>query len=111
MTQRPIAGYPAGVTLTRLRQVPLAGPFHDLVDLPIAPLEGSWVWSPDGHSVAFLAPPTLASLDVTNGALRSVVDLPADVLPAAGAVAPAVRTIDGTLGSSKWLTKAGGRTD
>jgi hypothetical protein len=74
VTQRPIAGCRPSVSLSRLRQVPLAGAPHNLVDLPVAPLEGSWVWSADRHNVAFLArtsPPTLATLDVSSGALRS----------------------------------------
>jgi hypothetical protein len=100
VTQRPIAGYPPNVSLSRLRQVPLAGAPRNLVDLPVAPLEGSWVWSVDGRNVAFLtrtSPPILATLDVSSGAIRSVADLPAELLPAAGAVAPAVWTTDGTL--------------
>jgi hypothetical protein len=100
VTQRPIAGYPTSVSLSRLRQVPLAGAPRNLVDLPVAPLEGSWVWSVDGRSVAFLtrrSSPILATLDVSSGAIRSVADLPAELLPPVGAAAPAVWTTDGTL--------------
>ena len=52
VTQRPLAGYSPGTSLFRLRQVPLEGPPRDLADLAIAPIEGSWVWAPDGHAVA-----------------------------------------------------------
>jgi PEGA domain len=100
VTQRPIAGYPPNVSLSRLRQVPLTGTPRDVVDLPVAPLGGSWVWSADGRNLAFLvrtSPPTLAALDLSSGALRSVADLPSDLLPAVGAAAPAAWTTDGTL--------------
>jgi hypothetical protein len=100
VTQRPIAGYPPTVSLSRLRQIPLAGAPRNLVDLPVAPLEGSWVWSVDGRNAAFLtrtSSPTLATLDVSSGAIRAVADLPAALLPAVGAAAPAVWTLDGSL--------------
>jgi hypothetical protein len=100
VTQRPIAGYPPNVSLSRLRQVPLAGAPRNLVDLPVSLLEGSWAWSVDGRDVAFLtrtSPPILATLDVSSGAIRSVADLPAELLPAVGAAVPAVWTPDGTL--------------
>ncbi|HEY1298494.1 MAG TPA: hypothetical protein VGJ60_35880 [Chloroflexota bacterium] len=54
VTQRPIAGYPPNLSLSRLRQVRMAGAPRNLVDLPVALLEGSWVWSADGRNVAFL---------------------------------------------------------
>jgi hypothetical protein len=96
VTQRPVAGS----TRFRVRQLVPGDPPRDLVDLPSAPLEGSWVWAPDGHAVAFVVhttPPVLASLDLADGALRSVADVPAILLPGAGALAPATWTLDGTL--------------
>ena len=96
VSQRPVGG----TTRVRLRHLTLAGPPRDLVDLPVAPLEGSWVWAPDGHAVAFLVrttPPVLATLDLADGALRSVADLPAGLLPSAGTLAPASWSADGTL--------------
>ncbi len=100
VTQRPLAGYSTGTSLFRLRLVALDGPTRDLVDLPIVPIEGSWVWAPDGHAVACLmrtTPPTLATLDLATAALRSVADVPAQLLPSQGAVAPAAWPADGTL--------------
>jgi hypothetical protein len=100
VTQRPLVGYSTGTSLFRLRLVPLDGPTRDLVDLPIAPMEGSWVWAPDGHAVAWLVrttPPTLATLDLGTAALRSVADVPAQLLPSQGAVAPVAWAADGTL--------------
>src|SRR5712692_452358 len=96
VTQRPVAGS----TRFRVRDMLPGAPPRDLVDLPNAPLEGSWVWAPDGHAVAFLVrttPTVLASLDVADGALRSVADVPATLLPGAGALAPATWTADGAL--------------
>jgi hypothetical protein len=100
VTQRPIPGAVADRALFRVRQVSLTGPSRDLVDLPVAPIEGSWVWAPDGHAVAFLVrgtPTVLATLDVDNAALRSVADEPAELLPSASAIAPAAWAADGTL--------------
>src|SRR5262249_23716196 len=100
VTQRPLAGYSTGTSLFRLRLVPLDGPTRDLVDLPIAPIGGSWVWAQDGHAVAWLVrttPPTLATLDLGTAALRSVADVPAQLLPSQGATAPAAWAADGTL--------------
>jgi hypothetical protein len=96
VTQRPMAGS----TRFRVRNLLSGSAPRDLVDLPTAPLEGSWVWAPDGHAVAFLThttPPVLASLDLADGELRSVADVPATLLPGAGALAPATWTVDGTL--------------
>src|SRR5207253_186197 len=73
VTQRPLSSSATGASLFRLRQVPLSGPSRDLVDLPIAPIEGSWVWAQDGHAVAWLVrttPPTLATLDLGTAAVR-----------------------------------------
>ncbi len=100
VTQRPMAGSSSGAVRLRLRHVSLSGGVHDLVELPVAPLEGSWVWAADAHAVAFLVrttPPVLATLELAEGALRSVADVPAEVLPSAGAVAPAAWAADGTL--------------
>jgi hypothetical protein len=73
---------------------------HDLVDLPLEPVEASWVWAADGRHVAFLVRttgPTLATLDLETGALRSVVDLPSDAVPTIGGLAPVTWTADGAL--------------
>ena len=96
LTQHPVAGG----SRFRLRRVDGDGSVHDLVDLPLEPVEASWVWAPDGQRVAFLVRAstlTLATLDLNSGALRSVADIPADALPALGGLAPANWLADGTL--------------
>jgi hypothetical protein len=100
VTQRPLAGYSTDTSLFRLHLVQLDRPTRDLVDLLIAPIEGSWVWAPDGHAVAWLVrttPPTLTTLDLGTAAVRAVADVPAQLLPSQGAVAPAAWASDGTL--------------
>ena len=100
VTQRPLPSYATGTSLFRLRLVQLDRPSRDLADLAIAPIEGSWVWAPDAHAVAWLVrttPPTLTTLDLGTAALRSVADVPAQLLPSPGAVAPAAWATDGTL--------------
>jgi hypothetical protein len=100
VTQRPLAGYSTDTSLFRLRLIQIDRQTRDLVDLAIAPIEGSWVWAPDGHAVAWLArttPPTLTTLDLGTAALRSVADVPAQLLPGQGAIAPAAWATDGTL--------------
>jgi hypothetical protein len=96
LSQRPVTGG----SRFRLRRVDADGSAHDLVDLPVEPVEASWAWSPGGEGVAFLvrtAAPTLATLDLTTGALRSVTELPNDVVPGLGALAPAAWRADGSL--------------
>jgi hypothetical protein len=100
VTQRPVVGSSSGAVRVRLLHVSLSGAVHNLDELPVGPFEGSWVWARDAHAVAILVrttPPVLATLELADGALRSVADVPAEVLPSAGAVAPAVWTADGTL--------------
>ena len=66
----------------------------------LEPLEGSCVWAPDGHALAFLVrttPTVLAILALADVALRSVADVPATLLQGAGALAPASCTAEGTL--------------
>ncbi len=98
LSQHPVAGG----SRFRLRRVDEDGSVHDLVDLPLEPVEASWVWGPDGQRVAFLVRAekttlTLATLDLGSGALSSVADIPADALPAPGGLAPANWLDDGTL--------------
>jgi len=96
LSQRPVSGG----SRFRLRRIDADGSFHDLVDLPIEPVESSWIWSPSGQSVAFLvrtAAPAMATLDIATGGVRSVADLPNDVVPGIGALAPASWTGDGSL--------------
>jgi hypothetical protein len=96
LSQRPVVGG----TRFRLRRVEVDGSVHDLVDLPLEPVEASWVWAADGQHVAFLVratAPTLATLELETGALRSVVDLPNDAVPTIGGLAPVTWTADGAL--------------
>ncbi len=96
LSQRPVSGG----SRFRLRRIDADHSLHDLVDLPIEPVEASWIWSPSGQNVAFLvrtAAPAMATLDVATGGVRSVVDLPNDIVPGIGALAPASWTADGSL--------------
>ena len=75
VTQRPVVGSSSGAARVRILHVSLSGAVHNLVELPVGPFEGSWVWAPDAHAVAFLVrttPPVLATLELADGALRSV---------------------------------------
>jgi hypothetical protein len=96
LSQRPVTGG----SRFRLRRIDPDGSVNDLVDLPLAPVEASWVWAPGGQRVAFLVRTTaltLTTLDLNTGALRSVADLPADAMPQFGGLAPAGWLADGTL--------------
>jgi hypothetical protein len=95
VSQRPVARG----TSFHVRFVGSGGPVRDLVDLPRAPVSGSWVWAPDGGAVAFLVQSTmaLATLDMSSGELRYVDDLQPDAFPSNGAVAPATWTPTGEL--------------
>jgi hypothetical protein len=96
LSQRPVTGG----SRFRLRRIDADGSVNDLVDLPLPPVEASWVWAPDGQRVAFLVRTTaltLTTLDLNTGALRSVADVPADALPQFGELAPAGWLADGTL--------------
>jgi hypothetical protein len=82
------------------RWVGTDGAVREVVELPKAPVVGSWVWAPDGHAVAFLVqgdPITLVTLDTTTGELRNLEDLRADAVPTSGAVAPAAWELSGSL--------------
>jgi hypothetical protein len=69
------------------------GNVRELAQLPSEPIAGSWVWAPDGASVAFLVHTTtvsLVALDVQKtGRLRYLDDLGVEALPSSGAIAPA----------------------
>jgi hypothetical protein len=83
-----------------LRLVPTQGELRDLADLPSEPVAGSWVWAPDGRSVAFLvrtSATALVALDTTTEDLRYLDDLRADTLPGSGEVAPATWTASGDV--------------
>lgn len=82
------------------RWVGTDGGVRELADLPKQPVVGSWVWAPDGHTVAFLVqsnPTALVTLDTTSGELRNLDDLRADAVPSSGAVAPATWEASGAL--------------
>ncbi|MBV9327216.1 MAG: hypothetical protein JO352_25990 [Chloroflexi bacterium] len=76
------------------------GQLRDLAQLPGEPIAGSWVWAPDGGSIAFLVHTTtvsLVTLDIQTGTLRYLDDLGADALPSSGAIAPAAWEPSGGL--------------
>jgi len=99
LSKRPVAG---GARF-HLRFVATSGEARDLVDLPAQPVAGSWIWSRDGHAVAFLVhsqTTALVTLDLTSDELRYLDDLRGDALPSSGAMAPA------TWQPSGWLLYA-----
>ena len=89
-----------GGTHFLIRWVGTDGGSRDLADLPGEPVAGSWVWSPDGHAVAFLVHTSvsaLVALDMATAELRYLDDLRTDGLPGSGAVAPATWEPSGSL--------------
>jgi len=96
LSQRQVTGGPR----FGLRFVEAGGLVRHLAELPAQPLATSWVWSRDGHAVAFLVrakSTALATLDVANGELRYIDDLATGSLPNSGAVAPATWDATGRL--------------
>src|SRR6266542_5318216 len=83
-----------------LRFVGTDGQVRDVAELPGEPVTGSWVWAPEGGSVAFLVRTTtisLVALDLATGELRYLDNLGADALPGSGAIAPAAWEQSGDL--------------
>jgi len=89
-----------GGTRFHLRFVGIDGQVRDIAELPGEPVTGSWVWAPEGGSVAFLvhsSTTSLVALDLTTGELRYLDDVGADALPSSGAIAPAAWEPSGDL--------------
>jgi hypothetical protein len=118
----------AGGARFHLRFVAIDGQLRDLAQLPAEPVAASWVWAPDGSSVAFLvrtATTSLVALDPRSGELRYLDDLGTQSVPSSGAIAPAAwgtagdllyagparPSGDGGAGTQVLYSVAPGRTD